>query len=56
MEINDNGIKILWDKRLRLSPNSAKIEDLPKEEVEEMRKAAEGTEKTEEKLKEEKEV
>ena len=47
MEINDDGIKVLWDKRLRLTPNSAKIEELPKDVIEEMRKAVEEAEKAE---------
>ncbi len=45
MEINDDGIKVLWDKSLNISPAGAKISDLPAEVKEEMKKAVEEAEK-----------
>lgn len=54
MDITDNGIIVEWDKYIRILLNSAKIEQLPKEEIDDMKKALE-TAITEEK-KAEKEI
>ncbi len=53
MEINDDGIKVLWDKSLNISPASAKINELPAEVKEEMKKAVEEAEKGVHELQEE---
>ncbi|WP_054842370.1 KaiC domain-containing protein [Vulcanisaeta distributa] len=45
MDITDEGVVIYWDKYLKLTATSASIQPLPKEEVDEMRKAVEETEK-----------
>ncbi|NAY81759.1 MAG: KaiC domain-containing protein [Thaumarchaeota archaeon] len=45
MEINDEGIKVLWDKSLNISPTGAKISELPEDIKEEMKKAVEEAEK-----------
>ena len=45
MDITDEGVVIYWDKYLKLTATSASVQPLPKEEVEEMRKAVEETEK-----------
>ncbi len=45
MEITDEGIVVEWDKYLKIAPNSVSIQPLDKQEVEEMRKAVEETEK-----------
>ncbi len=45
MDITDEGVVIYWDKYLKLTATSASIQPLPKEEVDEMRKAIEETEK-----------
>jgi KaiC domain protein len=45
MEINDEGIKVLWDKSLNISPTGAKINELPEDIKEEMKKAVEEAEK-----------
>jgi KaiC domain protein len=55
MDITDNGIVIQWDKYLRITPNSAEIKPLPKEEIEAMKKALEEETKEQEKEKEEEE-
>jgi KaiC domain protein len=47
MEITDNGIVVEWDKYLKVTNFSATVEPLPKEEVDEMRKAMEEEEKAE---------
>ncbi|MGC8568381.1 MAG: KaiC domain-containing protein [Nitrososphaeria archaeon] len=47
MEINDHGIKVLWDKSLDISPAGAKVFDLPADVKEEMKKAVEEAEKGE---------
>jgi RecA-superfamily ATPases implicated in signal transduction len=41
MDITDNGIVVQWDKYLKMTPHSAEIKPLPKEEVEAMKKALE---------------
>jgi hypothetical protein len=41
MSITDQGIVIEWDKYLKITNFSARIEPLPKEEIEEMKKALE---------------
>lgn len=41
MDITDNGIIVEWDKYIRILLNSAKIEQLPKEEIDDMKKALE---------------
>jgi len=48
MEITDNGIIVEWDKYLKITNFKAKIQPLPKEEVEEMKKSLEVKEKVEE--------
>jgi KaiC domain protein len=45
MEIKDNGIEILWDKYIRFAGNTVRIEHLPKEEIEAMKKAVEEAER-----------
>jgi KaiC domain protein len=45
MEINDEGIKVIWDKSLNISPTGAKINELPEDIKEEMKKAVEEAEK-----------
>ena len=45
MEINDDGIKVLWDKSLNISPAGAKIYELPVGVQEEMKKAVEEADK-----------
>ncbi|MFP3165814.1 MAG: KaiC domain-containing protein, partial [Nitrososphaeria archaeon] len=45
MEINDDGIKVLWDKSLNISPAGAKIYELPADIKEEMKKAVEEADK-----------
>ncbi len=45
MEIKDTGVEVLWDKYLRITATAVKIEPLPKEDVETMRRAVEETEK-----------
>ncbi len=45
MEINDERIKVLWDKSLNISPTGAKINELPEDIKEEMKKAVEEAEK-----------
>ncbi|WP_373468936.1 KaiC domain-containing protein [Acidianus infernus] len=47
MEITDNGIVVEWDKYLKVTNFSATVEPLPKEEVDEMKKAMEEEEKAE---------
>ncbi len=44
MEIKDAGIEIYWDKYIRLTGTSVKIDDLPKEDVEAMKKAVQEVE------------
>ncbi|MGC9111817.1 KaiC domain-containing protein [Acidilobus sp.] len=39
MEITDEGIVVMWDKYLKVAPNSISIVALPKEEVEEMKRS-----------------
>ncbi|MEM0374610.1 MAG: KaiC domain-containing protein [Sulfolobaceae archaeon] len=39
MKITDDGIIVEWDKYIRILPNSATIEELPKEEIEGMKKS-----------------
>jgi len=41
MNITDKGITVEWDKYLRITTLSAKIEQLPQEDIDEMRKAVE---------------
>ncbi|BFH72271.1 KaiC domain-containing protein [Sulfurisphaera javensis] len=48
MDITDEGIIVQWDKYLRITNLKAEAEPLPKEEIEEMKKAIEETEKIEE--------
>jgi len=56
MDITDNGIVVQWDKYLKMTPHSAEIKPLPKEEVEAMKKALEEeTKETGEQEKEEEE-
>lgn len=45
MEIKDGGIEIMWDKYIKITGSSVRIEPLPKEEAEAMRKAVEDVEK-----------
>jgi KaiC domain protein, Ph0284 family len=45
MEIKDTGVEVLWDKYLRITATAVKIEPLPKEDVEAMRRAVEEAEK-----------
>lgn len=45
MDITDNGIVVQWDKYLKMTAASVSIQPLPKEEVEEMKKAVEEAEK-----------
>ncbi len=45
MEIKDTGVEVLWDKYLRITATAVKIEPLPKEDVETMRRAVEEAEK-----------
>ncbi|GAB6948324.1 KaiC domain-containing protein [Vulcanisaeta sp. JCM 16161] len=45
MDITDEGVVIYWDKYLKLTATSASIQALPKEEVDEMRKAVEESER-----------
>jgi len=45
MEIKDTGVEILWDKYIRISGTSVKVEQLSKEEVEAMRRAVEEAER-----------
>jgi len=45
MEIKDTGIEILWDKYIRISATHVKVEQLPKEEIEAMRRAVEEAER-----------
>ncbi|MEM1598237.1 MAG: KaiC domain-containing protein [Pyrobaculum sp.] len=45
MEIKDNGVEIHWDKYMKITPTSVKIETLPREEVEVMRRAVEDAER-----------
>mgnify|MGYP001772480296 CR=1 FL=1 len=45
MEIKDTGIEILWDKYIKISATSVKVEQLSKEEVEAMRRAVEEAER-----------
>lgn len=44
MDITDEGIVIQWDKYLKITGTSVSIQPLPKEEVEEMRRAVEEAE------------
>lgn len=56
MDITDNGIVVQWDKYLVLTPTSAEVRPLPKEELEEIKKAMETVEvvsPTEKRLEEE---
>jgi KaiC/GvpD/RAD55 family RecA-like ATPase len=56
MDITDNGIVVQWDKYLKMTPHSAEIKPLPKEDVEAMKKALEEvTKETGEQEKEEEE-
>ncbi|MCG2888712.1 MAG: KaiC domain-containing protein [Sulfolobales archaeon] len=56
MDITDNGIVVQWDKYLKMTPHSAEIKPLPKEEVEAMKNALEEvTKETGEQEKEEEE-
>lgn len=41
MDIKDDGIIIEWDKYLRITPNYVRTEPLPKDEIDEMKKAVE---------------
>jgi KaiC/GvpD/RAD55 family RecA-like ATPase len=41
MEIRDDGIVIEWDKYLKITPHYVKTEPLPREEINEMKKAME---------------
>ncbi|BFI73626.1 KaiC domain-containing protein [Nanoarchaeota archaeon] len=50
MEINNNGINVLWDKYIKIGINNVKIDNLPENEIEEMKKAVEESEKVQEKL------
>ena len=45
MEIKDSGVEIQWDRYIKLAGTSVKIEPLPKEDVEAMRKAVEEAER-----------
>ncbi|MEL9990140.1 MAG: KaiC domain-containing protein [Thermoproteus sp.] len=45
MEIRDDGVEVEWDKYIRLTATSVKIDSLPKEEIEAMRKAVEEAER-----------
>jgi len=45
MEIKDTGVEIFWDKYIRISGTSVKVEQLSKEEVEAMRRAVEEAER-----------
>jgi len=45
MEIKDTGVEIFWDKYIRISATSVKVEQLSKEEVEAMRRAVEEAER-----------
>lgn len=45
MEIKDTGVEIYWDKYIRLTGTSVRIDGLPKEDVEAMRRAVEEAEK-----------
>jgi KaiC/GvpD/RAD55 family RecA-like ATPase len=44
MDITDEGVVIQWDKYLKITGTSVSIQPLPKEEVEEMRRAVEEAE------------
>ena len=45
MEITDDGIRVEWDKYLKITPTSATVQRLPENEVNEMREAVEEAEK-----------
>jgi len=45
MEIKDTGVEIFWDRYIRISATSVKVEQLSKEEVEAMRRAVEEAER-----------
>lgn len=51
MKITDDGIVVEWDKYIRILPNSAKIEELPKEEIENMKRSLVTEKKEEESVK-----
>jgi len=51
MKITDDGIVVEWDKYIRILPNSAKIEELPKEEIENMKRSLVAEKKEEESVK-----
>ena len=44
MEITDEGVRVLWDRYIRITATSVKIDTLPREEVEAMRRALEEAE------------
>ncbi len=45
MEITDEGVKVEWDKYLKLTPTSASVQKLPDKEIEDMRASVEEVEK-----------
>ncbi len=45
MQINENGIKIEWDKYIRIGINNVKIDNIPQEMIEEINKAMQEVEK-----------
>jgi len=45
MEISEKGISVQWDKYIKISGNYVKIDKLPDEEIEKMKKAVEEAEK-----------
>ena len=45
MEITDDGIRVEWDKYLKITPTSATVQRLPESEVNEMKEAVEEAEK-----------
>jgi len=45
MDITDEGVVVQWDRYLRVTGASVSVQPLPKEEVEEMRRAVEEAEK-----------
>lgn len=50
MEISNDGIHVLWDKYIKIGINNVKIDSLPQNEIEDMKKAVEESEKEQEKI------
>jgi KaiC domain protein len=50
MEISSQGIHVLWDKYIKIGVNNVKIDSLPQNEIDSMKKAVEESEKVQEKI------